>query len=77
MHDSQFDTDQLLNRASAGDPSATQELLDRYRSRLRGMVAVHLDQRISARVDPSDVVQEALAEARLARTGLGRNRPWQ
>jgi RNA polymerase sigma-70 factor (ECF subfamily) len=27
------------------------------------MVAVHLDPRITARVDPSDVVQEALAEA--------------
>lgn len=63
MDEPQPDTDLLLNRASAGDPSATQELLDRYRPRLRGMVAVHLDQRIQARIDPSDVVQEALAEA--------------
>ncbi len=63
MHDQQSDTDQLLNLASEGDPSATQELLDRYRPRLKGMVAVHLDQRVQARVDPSDVIQEALAEA--------------
>ena len=63
MHDTQPDTDQLLKRVSAGDPSATQELLDRYRPRLRAMVAVHLDQRISARIDPSDVVQEAMVEA--------------
>jgi RNA polymerase sigma-70 factor (ECF subfamily) len=57
------DTDQLLERTAAGDQSAAQELLVRHRPRLRRMVAVYLDQRISARVDPSDVVQEALAEA--------------
>jgi RNA polymerase sigma-70 factor (ECF subfamily) len=57
------DTDQLLADASAGDNSAAQQLLIRHRPRLRRMVAVHLDPRISARVDPSDVVQEALAEA--------------
>jgi RNA polymerase sigma-70 factor, ECF subfamily len=57
------DTDQLLAQASAGDNSAAQQLLVRHRPRLRRMVAVHLDPRISARVDPSDVVQEALAEA--------------
>jgi RNA polymerase sigma-70 factor (ECF subfamily) len=57
------DTDQLFERTAAGDHSAAQELLIRFRPRLRRMVAVHLDQRISARVDPSDVVQEALAEA--------------
>jgi RNA polymerase sigma-70 factor (ECF subfamily) len=57
------DTDQLLEQAAAGDEAAAQELLARHRPRLRRMVAVHLDSRISARVDPSDVVQEALAEA--------------
>jgi RNA polymerase sigma-70 factor, ECF subfamily len=63
MHDPQLDTDQLLTLAASGDQSATQKLLDRHRPRLRSMVAVHLDPRISARVDPSDVVQEALVEA--------------
>src|SRR6266446_3301029 len=57
------DTDQLLERAGHGDPSATGQLLERHRDRLRRMVAVRLDRRLAARVDPSDVVQEALAEA--------------
>ena len=56
-------TDRLLNRAAAGDRSAVNDLLARHRSRLRKMVAVRLDQRIAGRVDPSDVVQDALAEA--------------
>jgi RNA polymerase sigma-70 factor (ECF subfamily) len=63
MPDPKPDTDHLLQRTAAGDNSAAEELLARYRPRLRRMVVVHLDQRISARVDPSDVVQEALAEA--------------
>jgi len=57
------DTDELLRRADAGDASAAGELLDRHRARLRQMVAVRIDPRLAARVDPSDVVQEALAEA--------------
>lgn len=63
MPDPHPDTDQLLDRTAAGDNSAAQELLARCRPRLRRMVAVHLDRRISSRVDPSDVVQDALAEA--------------
>lgn len=63
MPDSQPDTDQLLNLTVAGDQTAAQELMTRYRPRLRRMVVVHLDRRISARIDPSDVVQEAFAEA--------------
>ncbi len=57
------DTDELLRRVDAGDASAAGELLDRHRARLRQMVAVRIDPRLAARVDPSDVVQEALAEA--------------
>lgn len=63
MTDSNPDTDQLLRQVAAGDDDAAQDLLARHRSRLRRMVVVHLDSRLSARVDPSDVVQEALAEA--------------
>jgi RNA polymerase sigma-70 factor (ECF subfamily) len=55
--------DQLLARAGRGDPAARQQLLQEHRDRLRRMVAVRLDSRLSARVDASDVVQEALAEA--------------
>jgi RNA polymerase sigma-70 factor (ECF subfamily) len=57
------DTDQLLESAATGDAAAAHELLARCRPRLRRMVAMRLDPSIRARVDPSDVVQEALAEA--------------
>src|SRR5262249_29887930 len=57
------DTDELLDRTAAGDRAARDELLGRHRPRLRRMVAVRLDKRLAARVDPSDVVQEALADA--------------
>jgi RNA polymerase sigma-70 factor (ECF subfamily) len=57
------DTDVLLDRAAAGDSTARQQLLGRHRNRLKRMVAVRLDPRLAARVDPSDVVQEALADA--------------
>ncbi len=57
------DTDELLAQAGQGDDSARGRLLDRHRRRLRGMVAVRMDPRLAARVDPSDLVQETLAEA--------------
>src|SRR5262249_38644880 len=57
------DTEELLDRAQTGDDAARQALLARHRKRLRQMVAVRLDRRLSARVDPSDVIQEALADA--------------
>jgi RNA polymerase sigma-70 factor (ECF subfamily) len=57
------DTEQLIEQAREGDETARQDLLARHRDRLRRMVRVYLDRRLAARVDPSDVVQEALAEA--------------
>jgi RNA polymerase sigma-70 factor (ECF subfamily) len=57
------DTDELLNQAGCGDLSARQRLLARHRDRLRKMVAIRLDRRLAARIDPSDVVQEALLDA--------------
>lgn len=56
-------TDQLLRRAESGDRAALDRLLASHRRRLRQMVAVRMDRRLAARVDASDVVQEALAEA--------------
>jgi RNA polymerase sigma-70 factor (ECF subfamily) len=56
-------TEALLQRAASGDTTAREQLLSRHRDRLRRMVAVRLDRRLSARIDPSDVVQEALADA--------------
>ena len=55
--------DRLVRIAAAGDDRARLCLLEAHRDRLRRMVAVRLDRRIAARVDPSDVVQETLAEA--------------
>jgi RNA polymerase sigma-70 factor (ECF subfamily) len=57
------DTDELIQLARGGDPGARDRLLARHRPRLRRMVRLHLDPRLGARLDPSDVVQEALAEA--------------
>jgi RNA polymerase sigma-70 factor (ECF subfamily) len=57
------DTEELLRRAAGGDLSARGALWQRHRPRLRRMVALRLDPRLAARVDPSDVVQETLAQA--------------
>jgi RNA polymerase sigma-70 factor (ECF subfamily) len=57
------DTDKLLLLVGNGDGPARSQLLDRHRSRLRRMVMVRIDSRLTSRVDPSDVVQDTLAEA--------------
>jgi RNA polymerase sigma-70 factor (ECF subfamily) len=49
----------LLRLAEAGDDKAVGELFERHRQRLRQMVCLRLDRRLSGRVDPSDVLQEA------------------
>lgn len=63
MASSSADTDELLRRVTAGDASAETALLARHRDRLRRMVSMRLDERIAARVDPSDVVQDVLTRA--------------
>lgn len=65
----------LIQAAAGGVDSAGQRLLARYRGRLRQMVAVYLDKRVAARVDPSDVVQEALADAAGGLSAYLRERP--
>jgi len=57
------ETDELIERAARGDGAARLDLLARHRDRLKRMVAVRLDRRLAARVDPSDIVQEALLDA--------------
>jgi RNA polymerase sigma-70 factor (ECF subfamily) len=49
--------------------------VERHRARLRKMVAWRLDRRLAARVDPSDVVQEVLAEAHRRLDRYLRDRP--
>jgi RNA polymerase sigma-70 factor (ECF subfamily) len=57
------DSQELIQLAAAGDQAAAHQLLELHRDRLRAMIALRLDRRLSARVDPSDVLQETLAEA--------------
>jgi RNA polymerase sigma-70 factor (ECF subfamily) len=52
----------LLERARAGDQAALAELLGQHRERLRRMVLMRLDRRLQARIDASDVVQEAYVD---------------
>ena len=57
------DISELLTQVRRGDKSAADRLLGRHRDRLRRMVAVRMDDRLSARIDASDVVQETLMVA--------------
>jgi RNA polymerase sigma-70 factor (ECF subfamily) len=71
----EWDTEQLIERASRGDDGARQDLLARHRDRLRRMVRVYLDRRVAARVDPSDVIQETLVAAAAKLPDYLRDRP--
>ncbi len=51
----------LVTRAAG--LAAVVELLERYRGRLRRMVALRLDPRLQGRVDASDVIQEGYLDA--------------
>lgn len=53
---------ELLNLARSGDKAALERLLAEQRECLRRMVQVRLDARIQARLDPSDILQEAYLE---------------
>lgn len=56
-------TEELLKQARDGDPHAVESLLALHRNKLKQMVRVRMDTRLMARLDPSDIVQEALIEA--------------
>ena len=51
---------ELLGRAAGGDQHALADLLTPYRSRLKRMVKIRLNQRLQGRVDASDIIQDAL-----------------
>ena len=53
----------LLARVRAGDQPALAELFARHRDKLRRMVQLRLDHRLTGRVSPSDVLQEAYIDA--------------
>jgi RNA polymerase sigma-70 factor, ECF subfamily len=64
MAEPRDDTKILLEHALAGDESALAALFDGYRERLRRMIRLRLDRRLSGRVDSSDVLQEAYLDVR-------------
>ena len=57
------DVADLVRQAASGDPKSWEELMKRYRSRLRRTVSFRLDPRLQGRVDPSDIVQDVCLEA--------------
>jgi RNA polymerase sigma-70 factor (ECF subfamily) len=62
MANNSGDTLALVERARAGDAQALNEIFARHRDRLHRMVEMRLDRRLQARVDASDVVQDAYLE---------------
>lgn len=58
------ETRELLERAGRGDAAAEERLWARHRGPLRRMIGLRLDPALARRLDASDVVQEALIEAR-------------
>ncbi len=67
------DDRELLRRALEGEESALAALFDGYRERLRRMIRLRLDRRLSGRVDSSDVLQEAYLDMRKRIAEYARN----
>ncbi len=66
MHETEPGPDELaglLDRLRAGDREVFGALAARYQPGLHAFITARLDARLAARVDASDVVQEALLEA--------------
>jgi RNA polymerase sigma-70 factor (ECF subfamily) len=64
MAEPRDDTNVLLERALAGDETALAALFNGYRERLRRMIRLRMDRRLSGRIDSSDVLQEAYLDVR-------------
>jgi RNA polymerase sigma-70 factor (ECF subfamily) len=56
------DTTDPIERLRGGDRRALAELFDQHRDRLRRMVELRIDARLRARLDASDVLQEAFLD---------------
>jgi RNA polymerase sigma-70 factor, ECF subfamily len=62
MADNSPETVEILNQARNGDPAALEAIFQRHRERLLRMVEIRLDRRLQARIDASDVVQDAYVD---------------
>jgi RNA polymerase sigma-70 factor (ECF subfamily) len=67
--------DDLLRRAQGGDDRALGAVFSHYRYRLRRMIKLRLDRRLSGRVDASDILQEAYLEVRRRLADYAQGRP--
>lgn len=59
MTDETTESGKLIENALGGDPQALATVYAHYRPRLKRMIRLRLDRRLSGRVDASDVLQEA------------------
>src|SRR4051812_12302051 len=62
MSDQPAESDPLVERLRAGDKRALVDLFQQHRDRLRRMVELRMDWRLQARLDASDVLQEAFLD---------------
>jgi RNA polymerase sigma-70 factor (ECF subfamily) len=69
------ETRRFLDEVRSGDDSAFDRLFARHRPGLRRFVALRLDPRVQARLDPSDIVQETQLEAYRRMDDFLRRRP--
>jgi RNA polymerase sigma-70 factor (ECF subfamily) len=65
----------LLSRALAGDEGAFAALFNSQRERLRRLVRLRLDRRLSGRIDSDDVLQDVYLEARRRLADYARDPP--
>jgi RNA polymerase sigma-70 factor (ECF subfamily) len=68
-------TQHLLQEISRGDHQALEQLLERHRPKLHAFIEARLDPKLRARLDPSDVVQEAQMEVVRRMDDFLRRRP--
>jgi RNA polymerase sigma-70 factor, ECF subfamily len=73
--DEESEIDALATASETGDALAIERLFVQYRGRLRRMVALRLNVQLRGRIDPSDVVQDAYAEAVRVMDSYVRDRP--
>src|SRR5216683_1209305 len=69
------ETLELLDGVRRGERAAVDRLLARHRDDVRSFVEARLDPRVAARIDPSDVVQEAQLEVVRRMDDFLRRRP--
>ena len=69
------ETQRLLEQAGSGEDQAHEQLFARHQRYLHAFVALRIDSKLRARVDPSDVVQDAQIEALRRLDGYLHQRP--